>query len=350
MSRVAPCGEGTWGDIPVDASTQFVDQTYPGGDSDGTREKPWTTIQRAITAAASGAIVAVAAGTYAEDVVIAGKAVRLWGRCPAQVEIQGRGLQIGAVWVLRSLAGGTEIRSLTISGARSGIALSGARDVVFEAVWVRETGSFGIVVDDFYGPTSVVVKSSLVEQNHQVGVSVLGSDATIEASVVKGTLPNADGAFGRGISVQNDPGERAKITVRACLVEQNHELGVSVSGADATIEASVVRDTKANGDGTLGDGIAVANGTATIQNATVSGNARAGVASFGSQVKILDTTLFCNAFDLNGETLNGAPASFGGSRGWRCTRRGAEDCADTEDRCVVETAHLEPPPPPPPLR
>ena len=40
-------------------------------------------------AAAPGAIVAIAEGTYAGDLVVGGKAVRLWGRCPSLVSIEG---------------------------------------------------------------------------------------------------------------------------------------------------------------------------------------------------------------------------------------------------------------------
>ena len=40
---VADCGSGSYGAIPVEASTQFVDGSYAGGGSDGTQAKPWTT-------------------------------------------------------------------------------------------------------------------------------------------------------------------------------------------------------------------------------------------------------------------------------------------------------------------
>src|SRR5262245_28798607 len=33
--EVAPCPSATWGDAPVAGDTQFVDQNYPGTDSDG---------------------------------------------------------------------------------------------------------------------------------------------------------------------------------------------------------------------------------------------------------------------------------------------------------------------------
>ncbi|MBW2459900.1 MAG: hypothetical protein JRI68_35750, partial [Deltaproteobacteria bacterium] len=68
--EVAPCGDGPWGAIPIEASTQHVDQSYAGGNSDGSAAMPWTTIAEGITAAAPGAIVAIASGSYVENLVV----------------------------------------------------------------------------------------------------------------------------------------------------------------------------------------------------------------------------------------------------------------------------------------
>src|SRR5262245_50775857 len=67
---VMECGAGKWGDIPIDATTVYVDAFYPGLDSDGSSDKPFTTISDAVAAAASGALIAVAAGSYVEDVEV----------------------------------------------------------------------------------------------------------------------------------------------------------------------------------------------------------------------------------------------------------------------------------------
>ncbi|XYI01547.1 right-handed parallel beta-helix repeat-containing protein [Sorangium sp. So ce1128] len=269
--EVAPCGNGPWGDILVKPNTQYVDQAYAGGESDGTSARPWTTIQRGIDAAEGGAIVAVAAGSYVEDVVIAGKAVRLWGRCPGLVEIRGTGQQRGAVEVHRSATAGIEIRSLAITGAQVGMIIRGARDVTIEQVWVHDVVDLGIDVEDAYGPTSVALRGSLIEQNHDVGVFVAGSDATIEATVVRATQPSSDGTEGTGILVRYnlDTDERARVTVRACLVEQNHDAGVLVVGSDATIEDTVVRATHPSSGGTYGGGIVVHYDPDTGERASV---------------------------------------------------------------------------------
>ncbi len=106
----------------------------------------------------------------------------------------------------------------------------------------------GISIED--DPTTkaranVTIHACVIEQNTDHGVSVAGSDATFEATVVRSTVPGVQGVFGRGIGIQDDPvtKARASVTVSACLIEQNQELGVFVAGSDATIEATVVRST-----------------------------------------------------------------------------------------------------------
>src|SRR5262245_45900115 len=74
--ELVSCGAAPWGDIPIDANTEYVDASYAGTDSDGSANKPWTTISDAVAAASSGAIVAIAAGSYVEDVQLIGKPVR----------------------------------------------------------------------------------------------------------------------------------------------------------------------------------------------------------------------------------------------------------------------------------
>ncbi len=78
-----------------------------------------------------------------------------------------------------------------------------------------------------------------------VGVFVAGSAAEIEATVVRSTQP-VNEQFGWGIGIQDDPatGERADVSIRACLVEQNHDMGVFVGGSAAELEAAVVRSTQ----------------------------------------------------------------------------------------------------------
>src|SRR5262245_56212645 len=197
---VMSCGQGRWGDLSVDASTQHVDVAYAGSDSDGTADKPWTTIRDAFLAAAPGALIAVAAGSYPEDVVISGKAVRLWGVCPDEVEIVGTDPQSAAVSV-QLVAHGSEVGGLAIRGPGLGVLVSGSEGVVLDRLHVHDTAWRGIDVESTLGTTSVKIAGSLVEGAHEAGILIMGSGASIEATSVRATLPLGSSG-GRGISVQ----------------------------------------------------------------------------------------------------------------------------------------------------
>src|SRR5262245_23311258 len=82
---VAPCAAGTWGDIVVDGDTEFVDQSFAGS-SDGSMAAPWKTIGDAVGNATDGSLVAIAQGSYVEDVGVSGKTLRVRGVCPERVE------------------------------------------------------------------------------------------------------------------------------------------------------------------------------------------------------------------------------------------------------------------------
>jgi hypothetical protein len=242
--QVAPCGDGAWGDIPVDATTQYVDAAYAGVDSDGSADKPWTTVQAGVDAAAAGGIVAIAAGSYLEHVLVEGKAVRLWGKCPADVEIVG---PPGAAFVIDIRhADGTEVRDLAITGDGLGFAVAGSEDVIGERLWIHHTSEPGWSVQNFGGDTSSALRRSLIEQVTGVGGYGIGAAMTLEESVVRGTEAGPDGIFGRGLNVHADPGgdTPSTLVVRRSIVEGSHEAGVFAYGSMLLLEDSLVRDTQ----------------------------------------------------------------------------------------------------------
>jgi len=327
---VAPCAPGTWGDIPVEPNTEHVDAAYSGGGSDGTSQKPWTTIQDAIDAAANGAIVAVASGSYTEDLVIKGKAVRLWGRCPAYVEIAGRPLQIAAV-LIREGAGGTEVRDLAIRGGSAGLLVSGAEGVVVQRVWVHDTGNRALDAEDTVGAAELTLRDSLVEAATEDGLFVLGATATIEASVIRDTKPDLSKHGGLAVYMTDDlqAKKRCDVTIRGSLLERNSETAVFVGGSDATIEASVIRDTRPRAsDKTLGRGVYVLDdpiggqrSTARISASLIETSHDVGVLVGGSDATIEATVvrdtqpqesdqLGGRGIEVNYDAATGQPASL----------------------------------------
>lgn len=266
--EVAPCAPGSFGDIPIEADTEYVDASYMGGASDGSLAAPWTTIQEGIDAALPGAIVAVAAGSYLEEVLVEDKPVRLWGKCPALVVLTGPMSGFAALDIGFDGASGTEVHRLGITGEARGVYVTGAEDVLIAETWIHDTALRGIVVQDDLGPTSITVRRALVERAHVVGVFVAASDATVEATLVRDTIPDEQGFFGSGVSAVDSAAARASLVVVRSLLEGNHEAGVNVAGSDATVDATLVRDTVPDVQ-TVGRGINARDNPATAARASV---------------------------------------------------------------------------------
>ena len=300
--EVAPCGAGTWGDIPDAPGTQYVDGAYAGDDSDGTQTRPWKTIQEGVDAAGRGTVVAVAEGSYLEDVRMSPLGARLWGRCPARVEIVGTGDAIAALFVPLG-ASATEVHDIAIRGPALGIVVSGSLEVVLDRVWVHDTGRNGVSIEDGYGPTRVTVQRSLIESASEIGVYVAGAQATIDETVIVGTRPRApDETGGEGIlaEVNEATNHRSSVEVRSSVVDRNRHVGIYVQESDATVEATVIRGTQPQAsDDKAGEGIVVQQGTATeqprasiaVRSSVISDNREIGVLVDGSDATIETTVI-----------------------------------------------------------
>src|SRR5262245_37262929 len=105
------CDGSRWGAAPIDATTEFVDAAFVGV-SDGSETRPWQTVTEAVEAAAPGATVAIAAGTYPETVWFY-EEVHLWGSCPTEVTIHGP--SDAATIVIIELASGASVSHLGVS-------------------------------------------------------------------------------------------------------------------------------------------------------------------------------------------------------------------------------------------
>src|SRR5262249_28963170 len=120
---------------------------------------------------------------------------------------------------------------------------------------------YGFEIHDTPAP-GVTVRRSVIEHNAQFGVAVTGSSVTLDGVVIRDTQPTSAGHFGRGVDVMEDMdiGTRATLSLSSSVIERNHDIGVQVHGSDATISATVVRDTTGRPDGLFGDGILVSDG------------------------------------------------------------------------------------------
>ncbi len=288
--EVSPCGTGPWGSIPVDATTIYVDASYDTtvGPSDGTKAHPFKTVQAGADAAGSGAVVAIAAGKYLENVRLA-KPVRLIGVCPSAVALEAATEE--PALVVSSGASGSSVRALSVTGKGEGIRALGANFTI-DRVRVHDTGRYGVVAAGSK-TTEVTLTGSLVEQASAAGVTGATAKVTVDKSVIRDTRPHTDGNYGQGIYVD----QRATLLVRGSLVERNHEAGLEVFGANVTVEGSVVRGTKARVTGLIGgDGIFSAFDRGVRANVVVRGsliekNESSGLLLIGIDAIVEDTVV-----------------------------------------------------------
>ncbi len=265
----ARCGTGAWGSIDRNSATVHV---APWGDDsgDGSEERPYETIQRGVDAAGEvgGELVAVAAGTFAEALVLTAghDDVSIEGRCvdlvvlDASDEEESRGVQIvGADIALRGLTVTGGMRGIEINATAPGTATLAARDVLFD-------------------------------RNVAVGLLVFARSAVdLEDVTVRDTQLLPDGSVGTGIHLQG-----GTLFARNPLLERNRTNGLSVSSDSvAELEDSTIRGTEARGDGTQGMGIAVSSGGQLIgRRLLVDGNTTAGlIAAPTGIVDLQDSTI-----------------------------------------------------------
>ncbi|MBW2454413.1 MAG: right-handed parallel beta-helix repeat-containing protein [Deltaproteobacteria bacterium] len=310
--EVAPCGSGTWGDIPTDGSTEHVDGSYQGT-SNGTASQPWKTIQQGVNAAGNGDLVAVAAGTYAENVMIT-KPLRLWGKCPAEVAINGPGAQQMALLIQDTSA--VEIHDLAITGSGVGVAVNSSTGVVVDRVWIHNTTSMGVNVATNPTSASATIARSLIENVALFGVYGIGATAVVEATEIRGTVVGPNGDYGRGITVLDSPdgSHRATLTVEGSYVHHSVDYGIRAAGADVVLRDTLVTDTAPGaGPNTSGNGVKLRATAATgqrsvglIERVVVRRSNECGICVDESDAELVNTTV---------SDVTALGASVGGSQG-----------------------------------
>ena len=192
----------------------------------------------------------------------------------------------------------------------------------------------------------------MLERSHEIALVVSASDALVEATVVRDTVPQPVAlAGGRGIHVQLsnlgasfDAAARASAAVVGSLVERSHDVSLFAVGSEIVVDRTVVRSTSPRAfDGFFGDGVVVISDTAPAQgaitNSVIGDSTRAGLANFGAAVSLRSTHLQCAGYELEGEPFDGLDFHFDDQGGNGC------GCPEAKGTCVVESAGLEPPAP-----
>jgi hypothetical protein len=263
--QMMPCGSGDYGDIQVDSTTIFVNDSYLWMDSDGSHAKPWKTIQAAVNAATNGAIIAIATGTYTEDVLIQDKSVKLQGRCPTMVEVKGTEKGTATIQIDGMAANDSELRWISITGPKAGIHVTGTKGVTLTRIRIHDIGDVALETQTDSNPTDVVMRDSLIERATTAGVRGRGVALTIERSEIRDTRSNDHGEWGQGIHAESFASKPSTVTVQGSLIFGNREAGIFVDASNLFLEATVVRNTLPAASGYDGMGIVAQNGPGNKQ-------------------------------------------------------------------------------------
>lgn len=286
--ELVECGTDPYGTPPSDAPVLYVDASFSGVGSNGSKSKPFVSLTDAVAAADASkpTTLALAAGTYVESVTV-DRPVRIWGRCPASVHLRGT----GTTPALR-ITSAAEIQRIAITGPAGGVEIVDTT-VTIQSTRIHDTGGMGVLVTRKDATTTLVAKDVLVERATTTGIELVGATATIEATVVRDTRVRADGAYGRGIHAGWSAlaKARAELVLRGSLIERNVEAAVFVLGATATVEATVIRDTAGAGAMALLEEAAEQASTLTLKSTVISGSVDRGVRVVGSRLDASQTTV-----------------------------------------------------------
>ena len=229
------CGSEAWGLLERTGETIHV---APWGDDgwDGSQEWPYRTIQKGADEA--GHMVAVAAGTYLENLELDEDhdGVEIAGRCAELVMIDGSGEEAPGV---RARKGESELRGVTVTGGTMGVR-------------VQRDGMGGLV--------RIELEDVVLAGNTELGLAVVGATASalLVSCEIRETAPTPEGLFGQGIEVLVG----AQLEARELLLEGNHDISVYAldPGTIVDLEDAAILDTRALPNGEFGRVIEVGRG------------------------------------------------------------------------------------------
>lgn len=177
------CPSGDWpADLPAGASIIYVQAgAAPGGT--GAMDAPFAAIAAATAAAAAGTVIALAKGTYDEQVRLPG-GVELWGACAAETAVVSDGT--AGSGIIEIVGAGAAVRNLRVGpGARVGIAVNGVgRSVDIDGVYIDQATAAGIWVanEASASASDVLVRATRGDRGHALLVQSGGAATVARAS------------------------------------------------------------------------------------------------------------------------------------------------------------------------
>ena len=280
VGDVSSCGEGEYGDIPDAEGTVYVNPTYDGGGSNGSKKKPYTTIPDAYDAAAEGATIALAAGTYFSSPRIE-KSIHLRGRCAKMTVLRGQ--------LPMAIPAFPDFPATLVIDQTSDVTIVG---VTLEKGLGTGWQSYAIGVC-IHKSKNVVVRNSTISNSRLLGIHIKRSDqVTVRRCIIENTIENG-GENGGGINFEGYPANTN--FAEENIVRNNHGLGIRLSYTSGELRNNLVVDTRESTKTGLATGILVQEcPTAMVDRNVVRGTVGYGIKAVrggedffpGSDVKI----------------------------------------------------------------
>jgi len=255
------------------AATIYVDAANQG-EEEGSKAKPFNTIQEGIDAAQSGDTVQVVAGDYEEDDV----------KFKDGITLQGAGAEVTKIIVTADYAGSiidvTNVKSGVIDGFTIDGGGAGEKGFYLSRSEVKITNN--IVTNtkyrglDAWSSKPTISKNQFVK-NLGTGIYLKRSDAIVTGNKIN---ENGEGIFCEA---------KANATIADNEIFLNQGYGISLSGSAPTIRNNQITDNDSSGI------YAESRANATIEENTISANGYCGIGGSSSDLTIRKNDIMENA-------------------------------------------------------
>ncbi len=255
-----PAGDPWPADLPTDRTVVFVRPGAAGGN--GTRGAPYGSITAAIAATGDGAVIALAAGTYDEALVI-DKAVTLLGACVRDTRLSDSSY----TGTVRVTSPGAALENLHLEGTDLGVMVEAAGELSMVNVVVQDAAGGGVVLmggmltadslviretgdGTYFGRGLVAVDGARVTASHvelfgNQDIAVDAEGATTEVALSDVTIRDTSGSpksaqYGLGVLAS----EGAQVALVRAGLERNRDRALWAYNGTISAVDTVIRDTR----------------------------------------------------------------------------------------------------------